>query len=92
MKTELKKEYKWIDPDGMPDYPNMDVETCQDCGGNSDPLDDCFYCGECGGRGWIYVQQYYSPYLSNHDFVEWRKEAVDCWGDEEQFYNHQSGE
>lgn len=26
---------------------------CEDCWGESDPIDDAFFCHVCGGRGWV---------------------------------------
>lgn len=54
--------------------PDMDVDTCPCCDGDGDPIDDCFYCGTCQGRGWVYEQHYESPYLSMGQIEEWDKE------------------
>ncbi len=57
--------------------PNMDVETCHMCDGDSDPLDDLFYCDTCQGRGWVYAQSYNSPYLTMGQIEEWHKEWME---------------
>lgn len=57
-----------------PNYPDMTVETCDECEGDSDPLDDCFYCSQCKGRGWIYAQMIESPYHDHFDIERWNRE------------------
>jgi hypothetical protein len=52
------------------DDPNdwsSETTHCEDCWGDSDPLDDLFYCSTCAGRGWIYVEMLNAPHLSHWD-------------------------
>lgn len=77
------RQYRWIDPDGEPDFPDLTQEICPDCYGDSDPIDDLYYCGTCGGRGWVSAQHFDSPYLDYRDFLEWHRKAVEVWGDDD---------
>lgn len=61
-------------------WPDMSIETCFDCDGDSDPIDDLYYCASCGGRGWIYQQMIDSPYHSHFDIEKWDREAREKHG------------
>lgn len=56
-----------------PNYPNMEIDTCWNCEGDSDPIDDLYYCGTCQGKGWIYEQMTDSPHHSHFDIELWDK-------------------
>lgn len=50
-----------------PDDFSAETSICEDCWGDSDPIDDCFYCSTCGGRRWVYVEMIHHPHLSHAD-------------------------
>lgn len=56
-------DFEYEDPD---DY-SSETAHCEDCWGESDPLDDCLYCSTCSGLGWIYVEMLNAPHLSHGD-------------------------
>ena len=57
--------YTYEDPDEI----DLSQETCPDCDGDSDPIDDLFYCSTCACRGWIYGEMINAPHL-DHWYVE----------------------
>ena len=79
---KLTKKYYWIDTKN-PELPDMSVDICPVCDGDSDSLDDLFYCGTCQGRGWIYGQQEESVYLDASQIEQWNKEYEEFTGNED---------
>lgn len=55
---------------GEADFIGSHVDTCPDCGDDTDPVDDCFYCSTCKGQGWIYQNMLDAPHLSHADARE----------------------
>ena len=49
-----------------PDEIDLSHEVCPDCYGDSDPVDDLFYCGTCKGRGWVYGEMLSAPHLTHY--------------------------
>ena len=59
-------EEDWDEFDDRDDI-DLSEEICEDCWGESDPIDDCFYCPTCSGVGWVYGEMLRAPHLSHYD-------------------------
>ncbi|SDF84493.1 hypothetical protein [Thalassobaculum litoreum] len=56
-------EFEFEDPDDF----SSATDTCPDCYGDSDPIDDLYYCSLCKGRGWVYVEMIEHPHFDHAD-------------------------